>query len=319
MTKKSFSLIGVLLILILPLTMAKPAKANWYVNRQGWLVYEASPNVLGDEVENKDEDKKENKGNEGKKEEPQPENKQEGQESKQEQKKEVEYFDSGQNAWVKVKTEDGKSKTEIQYLTGEKVKSETEGNRQETEMETSQFKLKLKTEDGQLKLEAETEDGEKTDLGEDKDNELEIEPDENDDKIRVATGSADGEMVFSRNRVRARTNFPLSVDLATNELIVTTPNGVKRVSILPDQAIANLLANNVIDRIESTDPAAEPEVELTETDGEPVYEVSGESDQKFLGFMPVKIKAKIKVSAETGEVTGTQQAFLARIIDFLSI
>lgn len=261
MTKKSFSLIGVLLILILTLTIVKPAKANWYVNRQGWLIYEANPNVLGDE----DEDNK--KENEEKKEKP-----------RLESKKEVEYFDAGQNAWIKVKTEDG-----------------------------------------QLKLEAETEDGEKTDLGEDEDNELEIEPDEDDDKIRVATGSADGEMVFSRNRVRARTNFPLSVDLTTNELIVTTPNGVKRVSILPDQAIANLLANGVIDRVESTDPAAEPEVELTETDGEPAYEVSGESDQKFLGFMPVKIKAKIKVSAETGEVTGTQQAFLARIIDFLSI
>ncbi len=299
MAKKAFSFLVVLLFLIFSLaSAAKPTHAGWYVNSLGWLVYEASTNILGDkdETENKDEEKKES---EEKREEP-----------RQESKKEVEYFDANLNAWVKVKTEDGKAKTEIQYLTGEEAKTETERDK---------FKLKFRSEEGKLKLEAETEDGEEAELGEDEDNEVEIEPDEDDDKIRVATGSADGEMVFSRNRVRARTNFPLSVDLATNELIVTTPNGVKRVTILPDQAIANLLANGVIDRVEPTDLETETEVELTETDGEPAYEVSGESDQKFLGIMPVTIKAKIKVSAETGEVTGTQQAFLARLIDLLSI
>ena len=175
-------------------------------------------------------------------------------------------------------------------------------------------KLKLKSEDGRVKLEAETEDNEIMELGED--DELEIEPREDEDKIRVATGSGEGQMVFSRNRVRARTNFPLSVDLNTNELIVTTPAGVKRVAVLPDQAIANLLANGVIDRLEST--ATETELELTEENGEPAYEVAGESDQKFLGFMPVKIRSKIKISAETGEVLKTEKPTLARLIDLFS-
>ncbi|MEK7514095.1 MAG: PepSY domain-containing protein, partial [Patescibacteria group bacterium] len=232
------------------------------------------------------------------------EKREEKKEENKDQKREVEYFDAGQNAWVKAKSENGKTKTEIKYLSGEEVKTETE---------RENFKLKFKTEAGKLKLEAETEDEEIMELGED--DEIEIE-DRDDDKVRVATGSGEKEMTFSRNRVRARTNFPLSVDLKTNELIVTTPNGVKRVTVLPDQAIANLLANNVIDRLE---PESETELELTEENGVPTYEVAGESDQKLLGVLAVKIKSKVKVSAETGEVLTTKKAFRDRLLDLLSI
>ncbi|MBU2052111.1 PepSY domain-containing protein [Patescibacteria group bacterium] len=282
MTKKTFSFLSILVILVFALAATvKPALAGWSVNSLGWLVYEANSNVLGD----KDEVKKEERKQEIKKEE------------NNDQKREVEYFDAGQNAWIK-------AKTEIKSLTGEESKTETERNR---------FKLKLKSEAGILKLEAESENGEETELGEDE--EIEIEAREDQDDIKISTGSGD-ELTFTRNRVRARTHFPLSVDLATNELIVTTPNGVKRVAVLPDQAIANLLANDVIDRVVSGE--IETEVELTEEDGNPAYEVSGESDQKFLGFMPVKIKSKVKVSAETGEVLSTEKSIFDRLIDLVS-
>ena len=284
MTKKTFLFpVGLSIFVLALAASAKPVNAGWYVNSLGWLVYEPDGNVLGDKDEQRVEEKRE------------------------ENKSEVRYFDTGRNAWVETKTENGKTKTESKSLSGEETKIETERDR---------FRLKLKSEAGILKLEAETEDGEEVELGEEEDNEIEIEPDEDEDKIRVATGSGEGEMVFSRNRVRARTNFPLSVDLNTNELIVTTPAGVKRVAVLPDQAIANLLANGVIDRLEST--ATETELELTEENGEPAYEVAGESDQKFLGFMPVKIRSKIKISAETGEVLKTEKPTLARLIDLFS-
>ncbi|KKT45803.1 MAG: hypothetical protein UW37_C0041G0008 [Candidatus Gottesmanbacteria bacterium GW2011_GWA2_44_17] len=283
MTKKTLSWLTIIIIVVLALAgTVKPANAGWYVNSLGWLVYEADSNVLGDEDEAKKEETKETRT--------------ENQEQNQEPKREVEYFDAARNAWVK-------AKTEIRSLTGAEEKTETEREK---------FKLKLKSETGILKLEAETEDGERTELGED--DAIEIE-DRHDDKIRVATGSSDREMTFSRNRVRARTNFLLSVDLNTNELIVTTPNGVKRVTVLPDQAIANLLANDVIDRLE---PENETELELTEEDGVPTYEVAGESDQKLLGLLSVKIKSRVKVSAETGEVVRTEKAILARLIDLFS-
>lgn len=298
MTQKTLSFFSFTIITTLALALAKPANADWYVNSFGWLVYESDTNVLGE----KDEQRLEEKRDEEEKEEDRKEEL-----KREENKSEVEYFDAAQNAWIKAKTEDGKTKTEIKAVDGQETKLETERER-------NKYKLKLEAEAGVLKLEAETEDGETTDLGEDE--EIEIEPDEDDDKINIATGSGDGEMVFSRNRVRARTNFPLSVDLNTNELIVTTPAGVKRVAVLPDQAIANLLANNVIDRVDS--PETETELELTEEDGKPAYTVTGESDQKLLGFLPVKIRVKVKVSAETGEVVRTEKTIRDRLFDLVS-
>lgn len=50
-----------------------------------------------------------------------------------------------------------------------------------------------------------------------------------------------------RNKVAAQTNFPLMVNPETNELMVTTPKGTKIVTVLPDAAVSNMLAANVID------------------------------------------------------------------------
>ncbi|MBN1168450.1 hypothetical protein JXA63_01015 [Candidatus Woesebacteria bacterium] len=52
-----------------------------------------------------------------------------------------------------------------------------------------------------------------------------------------------------RNKLAAQTNFPLKVNLDTNELIVTTPKGEKTVTILPDKAVFNMLAANVLDQL----------------------------------------------------------------------
>lgn len=304
MNKKTLSFLSLAIVTILALAVtAKPAQAGWYVNGLGWLVYESNANVLGDEDKNVENENNDERRVEEKREKKREMEKKEVKSENREQKKEVEYFDAARNAWVKAKTEPGKTKIEIKTLTGEEIKTETEREK---------YKLKLKSEAGILKLEAETEVGEKTELGED--DEIEIE-DRDDDKIRVATGSSEQEMTFSRNRVRARTNFPLSVDLKTNELIVTTPNGVKRVTILPDQAIANLLANNVIDRLE---PESETELELTEENGVTAYEVAGESDQKLLGMFNIKIKSKVRVSAETGEVVRTEKTVFDRLMDLIS-
>lgn len=271
------------LSILLLLATASPARASWLIDRYGQLFYFPAGNILGDEDEEKDD---------------------EAEKKEEEEQKEAEKKEAEQRREAEKKQEQPKTEVQIQ----------TEGDKQEVQMESNRGKLKIKSGGGELELELETEAGETEDLGED--DEVEIEPDEDEDKIRIATGSGEGEMVISRNRIRAKTNFPLSVDLTTNELIVTTPAGVKRVTILPDQAIANLLANDVIDRVE---PENEEELELTETEeGEPAYELAGESDQEFLGFLPVKIKAKFRVSAETGEVLTSQKPLITRLLDLLS-
>jgi len=62
------------------------------------------------------------------------------------------------------------------------------------------------------------------------------------------SGNNDAAQII-RNRVTAQTHFPLTVNLETNELTVTTPKGSKVVTVLPDQAVANMLATNVLDQI----------------------------------------------------------------------
>lgn len=114
--------------------------------------------------------------------------------------------------------------------------------------------------------------------------------------------------------------FPLKVDQATGALSVTTPRGEKVVTVLPDAAIKNMLASNVMSYV--TSASAEGElastdklVKLVEKDDVLVYEVDGVREHKLLGFIPLKSKVKAFVSAENGQVVETQQSFLGRILN----
>lgn len=77
----------------------------------------------------------------------------------------------------------------------------------------------------------------------------EIEIEEPADKDKVKLRAVDNASLVIRNRVAAKTNFPLMVNLETNELIVTTPKGSKVVTVLPDAAVSNMLAANVLDQL----------------------------------------------------------------------
>jgi len=103
----------------------------------------------------------------------------------------------------------------------------------ETEVRTGDTKVKLERSDDQarLRVRVENEEGEE----------------ENETEIEVE----DDEFVVRRGQTQATTKFPLSINLATNELVVTTPAGERVVTVLPDQAVQGMLGANVIDRLES--------------------------------------------------------------------
>lgn len=114
--------------------------------------------------------------------------------------------------------------------------------------------------------------------------------------------------------------FPLKVDQATGALSVTTPRGEKVVTVLPDAAIKNMLASNVMSYVTSVPAEGELAstdklVKLVEKDDVLVYEVDGVREHKLLGFIPLKSKVKAFVSAENGQVVKTQQSFLGRILN----
>lgn len=74
-----------------------------------------------------------------------------------------------------------------------------------------------------------------------------IEPSQQTDVISVRAKNNAAYVI--RNRTAAKTSFPLQVNLNTNELIVTTPKGAKIVTVLPDKAVQNMLAANVLDQV----------------------------------------------------------------------
>lgn len=155
---------------------------------------------------------------------------------------------------------------------------------------------------------------------------FEIDEHKSKTRIKISTGSGDY-LYFTRGNSAARTDFPLSINPDTNELIVTTSAGTKVVAVLPDQAVANMLAANVLDDINDPSdddlPSSEVEdvqdsLELDERDGELIYKVDGTSNQKILGLFKVKIRRQAIVSAETGELLDVERTFFQALLDLVS-
>jgi hypothetical protein len=106
--------------------------------------------------------------------------------------------------------------------------------------------VRLKPKGYQLEITVEDEKGEEIEIPEGTESaEFEIEDPEPTTKIRSMKNS----YAVIRNKIAAQTHFPLMVNLETNELIVTTPKGQKVVTVLPDKAVQNMLAANVIDQL----------------------------------------------------------------------
>lgn len=224
--------------------------------------------------------------------------------------------------WVKEKMRSasgsGKSETEVETEEGKiKTKVEDDGR---VKFEIEKGKLKIKFKNGRLKIEREHEgtdeaDFDKQELEDDIDElEDEIEQELEDDGIEIASSS--GGLIIKKNKIRARTSFPLSVNPETNELVVTTPSGVKTVTILPDRAVENMLAKGVLSEVDKEE--SEDSVEIETKKDELVYKIKGEKDHKFLGFIPLKTVITAFVSAQTGQLTAQEQSLLSQIISRLS-
>jgi len=209
----------------------------------------------------------------------------------------------------------GKAETEIEAADGIKIKTKIEDNGR-VKIEIEERKLKIKFENGRFRVENENEGSESAGLNDDDIAEFEdeIEQEFKDDGIEVASSSSG--LLIKKNNRRALTRFPLSINPETNELVVTTPAGQKTVTILPDQAVENILSKSVLSDVNEDEE--EENVEIEERNDELVYKVKGEKDHKFLGFVPLKTAVTAFVSAQTGELTAQEQSLLSRIISQLS-
>lgn len=236
-------------------------------------------------------------------------------------KEDEEEDDDGDEARSRTEIRDGEVRTEIRTETGERVRFRSEDGETRTEVRSGGVRVRLERSNDEVRLKMENEAGEEEELGEQK--LLRIREREDKDEIEVEVGGKEGEFVVRRGQTQARTNFPLSINLATNELVVTTPAGEKVVTVLPDQAVQNMLAANVIDQIEESTSGASLVrgiITLGERQGMPVYEIAGVRNHRFLGFIPVQTQVTAVVSAETGELVATEDvSLIEQAIGLLSV
>jgi|CXWL01.1.fsa_nt_gi hypothetical protein len=236
---------------------------------------------------------------------------------------EIESDEATPSSRVEVKPEE--TRTEIRLSETERIRTRTKDGLTRIDVTSGGIKTRLEIRDDRVVIKAEQEDGTEVELADD--TLLKIEERLDKSNIKVATASGDS-FLIQRGNASAITQFPLSIDLATNTLSVTTPAGTKDVVVLPDQAIQNLITANIVNRLGG--PAVADQVQngnlasinqlitLGQQNDVPVYEINGISDQKLLGFIPVAINRNVTVSAETGEILSTQETFLNRVIDLFS-
>lgn len=218
----------------------------------------------------------------------------------------------------------GVENTVVSQLTAKPVTSlrvRTEVSKQEIVLKTATTKIKIETEGDKVRIKAEQENEDEVELEDEALEEVNKALEE--EAITVGTDSAK-RLVIERKNVEAQTHFPLSIDLATKSLIVTTPAGVKTVTVLPDAAVANLIDKRIItDVVNASDSAATlpfgaSRIELKDLDNKLVFEVKGIRKKKLLGLLPVSIAKTAFVSAENGDLVQVNESVFNRFLDALS-
>lgn len=144
-----------------------------------------------------------------------------------------------------------------------------------------------------------------------------------DDGVHVST--EDGELSIEKDHVSARSHFPLSVDPTTHTLTVTTPAGIKNVTVLPDVAVANFLSHDRV-RIATdtssfatrTRVASISAVTLTLQNNDLMYKIDAEKKKKLLGLIPVTSSTSTLVSAQNGQIIREAESLLSRVVGLLS-
>ncbi|MCL6096495.1 MAG: hypothetical protein M1444_02305 [Patescibacteria group bacterium] len=204
----------------------------------------------------------------------------------------------------------------------QRVEIQTENHKSEINAAAEGTHLEIKTEDdGSVSVKAKKADGTEIQL------ETHALDDINDaleeDDIEIGTTSAKGFSITNKE-TKAETEFPVSVNLASRTLSVDTPLGPKDLTVLPNQAVQNVLGQKIIDRVSEnslsgTSGAQLQLVQLRLFANNPVFQVQGIDDKKLFGILPVAVQKTTLVSAETGQIVRTNTDLINTILNLLSV
>ena len=291
--------------LLVTISLLVKSLGQTYLGQQN-LQTASRQNILGKEEKNEDQEFQEEKDEE---------------EAEKEDEKLKSSGSSGKKGTLELKTQDTGNgrETEIETLSGQKIKTKVEDDgSSKIEIEHDDFKIKYELQDGQVVTKTEDEEGEEVELENEEmeDLEDEVENELEDEGIKIATEGS-GRLTFDDSRISASTNFPLSIDVGTKQLVVNTPAGQKTVTVLPDEAVNNLLMNGIISKLNKS-IKTKANLEFKMKNNEPVYEINGLKTYRLFALIPVSRPLTVIVSTETGEVITTEKSFLTDAVDFLS-
>src|SRR3989344_1400171 len=117
------------------------------------------------------------------------------------------------------------------------------------------------------------------------------------------------QLAVSKGGVTAITDLPISVDVQSKSLIVTTTSGVKEVMVLPDKALKNIIDLGVVAEVNS---GVVPKIEYS--GGEVLYKFTGTKNYKMFGLVEVTVPITISVSANSGDEIPENQALITRVV-----
>lgn len=189
-----------------------------------------------------------------------------------------------------------------------RVRVKSEDGKQTVELIANGVKLKYEFEDGKLKIKSEDQNDNQVEINQEDQTKIDARLAETGLKIRTEGDK----FVVEQNNFSATSTFPLSVDLNTNTLSVTTPSGIKQLTVLPAAAVRALISAGVIDTTTGNI------VPIGINNDTPVLEVDGVDNRRILGIIPIGVRKTVQVSAQDGSVVSTNFSFFNRILNAIS-
>ncbi len=135
---------------------------------------------------------------------------------------------------------------------------------------------------------------------------------------KIATD--EGKTAIIKGNFGAISEFPIKLTTDKKAFDVETPEGLKSITIMPDQALKAMLSSKILDDIHSEvttgDLASNPNlVKLEQKAGVLGYSVEGDRIHDLLGTTAIKSHVEAFVSAENGQVVESTQSLLGRLLN----
>jgi len=128
----------------------------------------------------------------------------------------------------------------------------------------------------------------------------------------IKIGQDNGKFVLSENGISANMNYPITIDPAKNQLLVTTSSGNRVLAILPYEAVLSLMRARLIDNV------SDNKISLSEnSNGELQYLISGVKNVNLFNVATLRADINSSVSATNAEILKLDEPQWLKFFGFL--